>query len=107
MVNKARRVDVDYSMKQKEWFPEDFFHVLSTHSEQRRLMNEMPLLKFVGMLRVDTQHFKDVCLPYPMKALNAVYQRLPTMANQRDEDLLSVVRVCNGNRAETGIKNLC
>ena len=56
-------------------------------------MREMPLLKFVGMLKVDTEHFKDVCLPYPMKVLNSVYQKLPKMANQRNEDLLSVVRV--------------
>ncbi|XP_063728306.1 dynein axonemal heavy chain 6-like isoform X2 [Symsagittifera roscoffensis] len=95
MVNKSRRVDVDYSMKQKEWFPEDFFHVLSTHTEQRKLMEGMPLLKLVGMLKVDTEHFKNVCLPYPMKVLNSVYQKLPKMANQRDEDLLSIVRNSN------------
>ncbi|XP_075255484.1 dynein axonemal heavy chain 6-like isoform X3 [Convolutriloba macropyga] len=95
MVNKSRRVDVDYSMKQKEWLPEDFFHVLSTHTEHRKLMNAMPLLKFVGMLKVDTEHFRDVCLPYPMKVLNSVYQKLPKLANQRNEDLLSIVRNSN------------
>ena len=80
-------------MKQKEWYPEDFFHVLSTHTEQRKLMREIPLLKFVGMLKVNTEHVRDVCLPYPMKVLNSVYQKLPKMANPRNEDLLSVVRV--------------
>jgi hypothetical protein len=40
MVDKARKVDVDASMANKTWSPDDFLQVLSTHTEQVRSMGE-------------------------------------------------------------------
>lgn len=37
MVDKSRRVDVDGSLKEREWDTEEFYAVLNQHTEQVRI----------------------------------------------------------------------
>ena len=39
MVDKSRRVDVDGSMKEREWATEEFYAVLNQHTEQVRMLS--------------------------------------------------------------------
>lgn len=38
MVDKSRRVDVDASLKEREWETEDFYAVLNQHTDQVRIL---------------------------------------------------------------------
>jgi len=38
MVDKSRRVDVDGSLKEREWDTEEFYAVLNQHTEQVRIL---------------------------------------------------------------------
>ena len=39
MVDKSRRVDVDGSLKEREWNTEEFYAVLNQHTEQVRILS--------------------------------------------------------------------
>jgi len=48
MVDKSRRVDVDGSLKEREWDTEEFYAVLNQHTEQVRISG-LPLLSILGI----------------------------------------------------------
>jgi len=48
MVDKSRRVDVDGSLKEREWNTEEFYAVLNQHTEQVRVSGS-PLVSIMGM----------------------------------------------------------
>ncbi|XP_064622088.1 dynein axonemal heavy chain 6-like isoform X2 [Lineus longissimus] len=92
MVDKARKVDVDASMAKKTWSPDDFLQVLSTHTEQVNEMDEMRKDKRLYLIHTLVENFCKSCLPYPQSVLKAVGDRLPVIANSRNEDLLTIIK---------------
>ncbi|XP_071789676.1 dynein axonemal heavy chain 6-like isoform X2 [Asterias amurensis] len=92
MVHSARQVNVEHSMSKRSWTSEEFHHVLSTHTEMIRSMNEMETERRRSMIQVLGESFKDSCLPYPTEVIEAVQARLPVIANDRNENLIKVIK---------------
>lgn len=65
MVDESRMIDVDSSLKQQEWTPDEFAGVLYKYTEMTREIRGMKLAKRVAMLRVDAKGFSKSALPYP------------------------------------------
>ena len=65
MVDESRLVDVDASLKQQEWTPEDFASVLFKHTDMIREIRDMKPSKRVALLHVDAKGFSKSTLPYP------------------------------------------
>jgi len=65
MVDESRRIDVDTSVKDREWGPEEFASVLFRHTEMTREMRDMKPSKRVAMFHVDARSFAKSALPYP------------------------------------------
>ncbi|PFX28824.1 Dynein heavy chain 1, axonemal [Stylophora pistillata] len=92
MVDKSRRVDVDGSLKEREWNTEEFYVVLNQHTEEVLEMSKMVLHKRLGLFQVDITGFQSDCLPYLEKVLEAVARHLPVMAAKRNDVLLNVIK---------------
>ncbi|XP_074663059.1 dynein axonemal heavy chain 6-like [Tubulanus polymorphus] len=92
MVDKARRVNVEESMSKKVWTPEEFHQVLATHTEQVNQMNRMRITRRIFMNQINVEKFCTSCLPYPKSVLNAIHDKLPVIANRRNEDLLAIIK---------------
>ncbi|XP_019625905.1 PREDICTED: LOW QUALITY PROTEIN: dynein heavy chain 6, axonemal-like [Branchiostoma belcheri] len=92
MVDKARRVDVDASMTQREWTTEEFHHVLSQHTEQVRSMMKMRTHQRIGMMEVFSNGFQGSCLPFPKEVLAAINRKLPVIANKKNEELMRIIK---------------
>ncbi|XP_022090728.1 dynein heavy chain 6, axonemal-like isoform X2 [Acanthaster planci] len=92
MVHAARQVDVEHSMSKHVWTPEEFHHVLSTHTEMIRSMTGMEVQRRRGMVTVLGENFKQACFPYPNEVLEAIRARLPVIANERNENLIKVIK---------------
>eukprot|EP00058_Branchiostoma_floridae_P021106 XP_002606596.1 hypothetical protein BRAFLDRAFT_72653 [Branchiostoma floridae] len=92
MVDKARRVDVDASMTQREWTTEEFHHVLSQHTEQVRSMLKMRTHQRIGMMEVFSDGFQQSCLPFPKDVLAAINRKLPVIANKKNEELMRIIK---------------
>ncbi|KAJ7369813.1 hypothetical protein OS493_036330 [Desmophyllum pertusum] len=92
MVDKSRRVDVDGSLKEREWNTEEFYAVLNQHTEEVLEMAKMTLHKRVGLFHVDITEFHKTCLPYPEKVLEGVARHLPVIAAKRNDVLLNVIK---------------
>ncbi|XP_038073413.1 dynein heavy chain 6, axonemal-like isoform X3 [Patiria miniata] len=92
MVHAARQVNVEHSMSKHVWTPEEFHHVLSTHTEMIRSMTVMEVQRRRSMIMVLGQNFKEACMPYPNEVLDAILARLPVIANERNENLIKVIK---------------
>ncbi|XP_032239531.2 dynein axonemal heavy chain 6 isoform X3 [Nematostella vectensis] len=92
MVDRSRGVDVDGSLKEREWNTEEFYSVLNLHTEQVLEMNDMVLVKRVGLFSVETDGFQQASLPFPQKVLSAVGRHLPVIAARRNDALLTVIK---------------
>ena len=56
-------------------------------------MNEMETERRRSMIQVLGESFKESCLPYPTEVIEAVQARLPVIANDRNENLIKVIKV--------------
>ncbi|CAH1791320.1 unnamed protein product [Owenia fusiformis] len=92
MVDRSRRVDVVNSMSKRPWSTEEFFHVLEKHTEMKSSMGMMETEKRVSMIFVQSSGFKDSCLPYPKQVVDAVHYKMPIIANQRNDNLLTIIK---------------
>lgn len=65
MVEQCRVVDVNKSLAEYEWGPDQFSAVLSGHTEMIKEMKSMEFSRRIGLLRVEVKPFSDACLPFP------------------------------------------
>ena len=56
-------------------------------------MKVMREKKRLGLLDVQSQGFRDACLPHPRDVLSVVHNKLPIVALKRNEDLLTIIKV--------------
>jgi len=54
----------------------------------------MIILRRVAMIHVYSKGYRDTCLPYPDAIVNKVSKALPIIAIKRNEDLLTIIKVC-------------
>ncbi|XP_076809994.1 dynein axonemal heavy chain 6-like [Clavelina lepadiformis] len=92
MVDESRLVDVDASLKQQEWTPEDFASVLFKHTDMIREIRDMKPSKRVALLHVDAKGFSKSTLPYPQVVIDATHRWLPMLTTRHNDELLSVIR---------------
>nr|XP_018672447.1 dynein heavy chain 6, axonemal-like [Ciona intestinalis] len=92
MVDESRLVDVDGSLKQQEWGPDQFASLLSIHTEMTREMRDMKPSKRVAMFYVDAKGFAKSALPYPQVVIDSTHHWLPILTTRHNEELLSVIR---------------
>lgn len=92
MVDQSRKMNVDASMAKKAWSTEEFSQVLATHTEMLRRMQKMVMSRRVAMVKVRAENFYSTCTPYPDKVVADVDQRLPVIANKRNDDLLTIIK---------------
>lgn len=45
------------------------------------------------MILVMSSDYRDSCLPYPQEIINKTHHKLPIIANKRNEDLLTIIKV--------------
>ena len=65
MVNESRTIDVDKSLKQQEWAPDEFASILYKYTEMTKDIREMKSSKRIAMFQVDAKQFVKSVLPYP------------------------------------------
>ena len=65
MADESRVMDVDGSLKQQEWTPEEFAGVLYKFTEMTKEIREMKSSKRIAMFQVDAKGFAKSALPYP------------------------------------------
>lgn len=93
MVEQARHVKVGESMEKREWTTDDFYNVLSIHTDQEREMLAMERMRRIGFIQVESEGFCNNCLPFPRTVIRDVVSRLPGIACKRNEDLLRIIKV--------------
>ncbi|KAK7488391.1 hypothetical protein BaRGS_00020365, partial [Batillaria attramentaria] len=92
MVDQSQQMNVEESMAKREWSTDDFNQVLATHTEMIRRMKKMVMKRRVAMVLVLAENFCESTTPYPQKVLTAVHQKLPVLANKRNDDLLTIIK---------------
>nr|XP_039247972.1 dynein heavy chain 6, axonemal-like [Styela clava] len=92
MVEHSRAVDVNASLEEYEWGPDEFSAILSRHTDMLYDMKLMEPRRRIGMLHVDIKPFFHACLPFPQGVVDTVHERLPGIAVHRNEELLRVIR---------------
>lgn len=45
------------------------------------------------MILVMSSNYRDSCLPYPQEIIDKTHHKLPIIANKRNEDLLTIIKV--------------
>lgn len=55
----------------------------------------MTIRKRVCMIQVQSKSYRESCLPYPTNIVETVHVKLPLIANKRNEDLLTIIKVCH------------
>lgn len=45
------------------------------------------------MIQVQSKIYRDSCLPHPEFVIKRTHQHLPIIANKRNEDLLTIIKV--------------
>lgn len=53
----------------------------------------MTIRKRVHMIQVLSKNYRETCLPYPTNIVDTVHIKLPLIANKRNEDLLTIIKV--------------
>ena len=56
-------------------------------------MKAMEISRRRGMIKVLGENYQNKTLPYPTDVLDAICSRLPVIANNRNEDLIKVIKV--------------
>lgn len=56
-------------------------------------MKKMVMSRRVDMIQVKAEDFCSSCLPYPQKVVKEVHEKLPVIANKRNDDLLTIIKV--------------
>ena len=56
-------------------------------------MKKMVTNQRIAMIQVNAKGFQETCLPFAEKVLNAIHKKLPIIANKRNEDLLTIIKV--------------
>ncbi|KAL5256854.1 hypothetical protein ACHWQZ_G011949 [Mnemiopsis leidyi] len=88
MVEECAKLNVKKSMDEIEWTSDQFKLVLAKHHEQIGAMQKLPVSVREGLMVLKIQPFRDSCLPFPLRILSDVNERLPVIAYRRNEDLL-------------------
>lgn len=45
------------------------------------------------MILVMSSDYRDSCMPYPQEIIDKTHHKLPIIANKRNEDLLTIIKV--------------
>ena len=53
----------------------------------------MTVKRRCAMILVMSSDYRDSCLPYPQEIINKTHHKLPVIANKRNEDLLTIIKV--------------
>lgn len=56
-------------------------------------MKKMEMTRRVAMIQVLAEEFCNSCLPYPEKVVKDVHQILPVIANKRNDELITIIKV--------------
>ncbi len=56
-------------------------------------MKAMETCRRRGMVKVLGKNYQNSCLPYPTDVIDSICSRLPVIANDRNEDLIKVIKV--------------
>jgi hypothetical protein len=56
-------------------------------------MHKLPVSVREGLMVLKVQPFREACLPFPLRILSDVNERLPVIAYRRNEDLLINIKV--------------
>ena len=65
MVDESNVMNVDESLKQQEWSPEEFAAVLYKFTEMTKGIRDMKATKRIAMFQVDAKGFAKSSLPFP------------------------------------------
>ena len=68
--------------------------VLSVACLQLRRMWNMVMSRRVAMVQVRATDFCNSATPFPQKVVDLVHHRLPLIANKRNDELLTIIKVC-------------
>ena len=68
--------------------------VLSIACLQLRRMGNMVMSRRVAMVQVRATDFCNATMPFPQKVVDLVHHRLPLIANKRNDELLTIIKVC-------------
>ncbi|KAK3092231.1 hypothetical protein FSP39_000084 [Pinctada imbricata] len=92
MVDKCQQLNVEESMAKHPWSTDEFSHVLPTHTDMIRAMKKMTVKRRVAMIEVQSSMYRDSCLPYPEAIIHKTHEKLPLIANKRNEDLITIIK---------------
>lgn len=56
-------------------------------------MRKMTVKRRCAMILVMSSNYRDSCLPYPQEIIDKTHHKLPIIANKRNEDLLTIIKV--------------
>lgn len=56
-------------------------------------MEEMVTEKRIAMVQLQADKYKADCLPFPTRVLEEIQEALPIVANKKNEDLLTIIKV--------------
>lgn len=93
MVSSFFKLNIDDSINEKIWSPDEFQMVLAKYTEQISSIESMIINKRIGFIHLMADSFKDNSLPYPKRVINVIDKFLPPMAVQRNEKLQETIRV--------------
>uniref|UniRef100_UPI00398F3748 dynein axonemal heavy chain 6-like n=1 Tax=Pristiophorus japonicus TaxID=55135 RepID=UPI00398F3748 len=88
MVDLAMGLDIEASIKQQEWTPQDFRSMLQVYTEHVMEMNNMTVERRVRMMKVLSRQYQADCLPYSEAVVNAIRARMKSIAYQKNIELL-------------------
>lgn len=58
-----------------------------------REMRKMTVKRRCAMILVMSSDYRDSCMPYPQEIIDKTHHKLPIIANKRNEDLLTIIKV--------------
>lgn len=56
-------------------------------------MRKMTVKRRCAMILVMSSDYRDSCMPYPQEIIDKTHHKLPIIANKRNEDLLTIIKV--------------
>jgi hypothetical protein len=93
MVSSFFKLNIDDSINEKIWSPEEFQLVLAKYTEQISSIESMITSKRIGFIHLMSESFKQNSMPYPKRVIHVIDTFLPPMAIQRNEKLQETIRV--------------
>jgi hypothetical protein len=93
MVLNCIQLNIDESLKRKDFTTDDFRFLMTKHTQQLKKMEQMIVEQRVGLILVKAQQFYVASYPYPKYVIDVIGTYLPPVAIDKNERMQKTIRV--------------